>query len=81
MKTTNLQADKPEFQKTDVPCLYQYSSNGVYYPLVKHQGKQKRASLKTTDKGVAKRLLADFHRDLGKVDSSQGRVTIRELCS
>jgi integrase len=81
MKTTTLQAAKPEFQRTDVPCLYRYSSNGVYYALVRHEGKQKRASLKTTDKAVAKRLLADFRRDLGKVDTSQGRMTLRELCA
>ena len=70
---------KPQFQKTEVPCLYRYASNGVYYALLKHQGKQKRASLQTTDKTVAKRKLADLQRDLGKVDASQGRMTLREL--
>lgn len=72
--------EKPTFQKTEVPCLYRYSSNGVYYALVKHEGKQKRASLETTDKTVAKRKLSDFQRDLGKVDPSVGRLTLRELC-
>ncbi len=80
MKASPTQAEKPVFQKTEVPCLYRYSSNGVYYALVKHEGKQKRASLETTDKTVAKRKLGDFQRDLGKVDPSQGRVTLRELC-
>ncbi len=80
MKASLTQAEKPVFQKTEVPCLYRYSSNGVYYALVKHEGKQKRASLETTDKAVAKRKLGDFQRDLGKVDPSQGRVTLRELC-
>ena len=74
-------SEKPAFQKTEVPCLYRYSSNGVYYALVKHEGKQKRASLATTDKIVAKRKLADFQRDLGKIDSSVGRLTLRELCA
>ena len=72
--------EKPAFQKTEVPCLYRYSSNGVYYALVKHEGKQKRASLETTDKATAKRKLIDFQRDLGKVDPSSGRLTLRELC-
>jgi len=81
VKTTSPQAEKPVFQKTDVSCLYRYSSNGVYYALAKHEGKQKRASLKTTDKAEAKRKLADFLRDFGKVDSSKGRVTLRELCA
>ena len=69
MKTTAQPPEKPAFQKTEVPCLYRYSSNGVYYALVKHEGKQKRASLETTDKATAKRKLSDFQRDLGKVDS------------
>ena len=81
MKKTTPQPAKPEFQKTDVPCLYRYSSNGVYYALVKHEGKQKRSSLATTDKAEAKRKLSDFQRGLGKVDASQGRITLRELCA
>ena len=80
MKTTP-SPEKPTFQKTEVPCLYRYSSNGVYYALVKHEGKQKRASLETTDKATAKRKLGDFQRDLGKVDQSEGRLTLRELCA
>ncbi len=78
---TSLASEKPTFQKTEVPCLYRYSSNGVYYALVKHEGKQKRASLETTDKTVAKRKLGDFQPDLGKVDPSAGRLTLRELCA
>lgn len=45
MKATTTQNARPTFQKTDVPCLYRYAPNGVYYALVKHEGKQKRASL------------------------------------
>ncbi len=80
MKTSTGEVAKPEFQKTDVPCLYRYSSNGVYYALVKIEGKQKKQSLETTDKPTAKRKLADFRRNLGMVDASQGRMTLRELC-
>ena len=53
---------------------------GTYYALVKTQGKQVRKSLETADKATATRKFADFQRDLGKVDSSQGRLTLRELC-
>ena len=53
----------------------------MYYALVKHEGKQKRASLQTTDKTVAKRKLAYYQRDLRKVDPSSGRLTLRELCA
>jgi len=79
VKSPTPQAEKPRFLKTDAPCLYRYSSNGVYYALVKHQGKQKRASLETTEKEVAKRKLRDMQRDLGSVDASQGRLTLEEL--
>lgn len=88
MTTSTLPGDKvgdkaseTGFVKTDVPCLYRYASNGVYYALVKHEGKQKRKSLQTTDKSVAKRKLADLQRDLGKVDVSQGKLTLEELCT
>jgi hypothetical protein len=47
------------FLKTDVPCLYRYSSTNVYFALLKHEGKQKRITLKTTDKAEAKRNLAE----------------------
>ncbi|MFZ4775949.1 MAG: hypothetical protein ACOYM3_11320, partial [Terrimicrobiaceae bacterium] len=50
MKTTSPQAQTPEFQKTDVSCLYRYPSNGVYYALAKHEGKQKRASCGAANK-------------------------------
>lgn len=71
---------KGEFLKTDVPCLYRYSSTGVYFALLKHEGKQNRKSLKTTDKAEAKRKLMDERRALGLVDHSKGRMTLKELC-
>ncbi len=79
MKTTPQTATKP-FQKTDVPCLYRYTPNGVYYALFKHEGKQKRVSLGTTDKATAKGKLGDERADLGKVDASQGKLTLAALC-
>ena len=64
-----------------MPNLYRYTSNGVYYGLVRHRGKLHKKSLETTDKTTAKRLLADFQRDLGKVDASQGKLTLEQLCT
>jgi len=80
MKTSGQTPAKPKLEKVG-ECLYRYSSNGVYYALVKDRGKQKKRSLGTTDKAVAKRKLADFKRNLGKVDHSAGKVTLRELCA
>jgi hypothetical protein len=37
--------------------------------------------LETDDKATAKRKLTDFQRDLGKMDASQGKLTLRELCN
>jgi integrase len=85
MKTTAKPGDKPqkgEFEKVEgIQCLYRYSSNKVYYALVKHEGKQKRQSLKTVILEEAKRKLRDLQVDLGKVDASQGRLTLEELCN
>ena len=39
-------------------CLYRYSTNGVYYALLKRDRKQTRKSLGTTDRTLARRLLA-----------------------
>lgn len=62
-------------------CLYRYASTGVYYAFVKQRGKRKKKCLETTDKAVAKRKLGDFRISLGKVDTSLGRMTLRELCT
>jgi integrase len=81
VKKVPTKAAKSVFQKTDVPCLYRSSSTKVYFALLKHEGKQKRVSLKTTDKAEAKRNLAEERRKLGKVDSSQGKITLDALCT
>jgi integrase len=61
-------------------CLYRYRSSGVYYARVKLHGKDIRRCLKTADRSVAKRLLADWKRELGSVDLDAGNVTVAELC-
>jgi hypothetical protein len=61
-------------------CLYRYSSNGMYYALVRQGGKLIRRSLGTTDKAYAKRKLADLKRDLNRMDPTSGRVTLAALC-
>ena len=69
----------PAFQKTAVPCLYRYSSSGVYYALLKNEGKQIRASLRTANFTEAKRKLVDFRRDVGRVDQSKGQIHLQAL--
>ena len=62
-------------------CLYRYSSNGVYYARVRMDGKEIKRSLETTDRELAKRKLADFKEQLRRIDRSQGRITLAELCA
>lgn len=56
-------AGKSAFRKV-AECLYRNESSGIYYALVKRAGKQFRRSLKTTDRKLAERKLAEFR---GKV--------------
>lgn len=79
MKAKKSAAGKPRFEKVG-ECLYRYSSTGVYYALIKYHGKQKRQSLKTTDKPLAKRKLAELKNGLSSLNPSAGRVRLRELC-
>ncbi len=46
------------------PCLYRYRNNGVYYAVLRRDGKLIRRSLKTDRLEVAKRLLRDFMAEL-----------------
>src|ERR1051326_9051940 len=48
-------------------CLYRHSATGIYYGLVKRSGKQFRRSLRTTDRKLAERLLADFRQKVSRL--------------
>ncbi|HVU17856.1 MAG TPA: hypothetical protein VHD32_13100 [Candidatus Didemnitutus sp.] len=56
-----------------VECLYRRKSSGTYYALVKRSGKQYRRSLRTTDRKLADRSLADFRRKIDRLDHSKAR--------
>lgn len=57
---------EPFFKKVG-ECLYRYSNTGTYYALVKRGGKQFRKSLKTSDRQLAERKLADFRSKVGRL--------------
>jgi integrase len=61
-------------------CLYRYSSNGVYYGRLKRPGKEIRRSLKTTDRELAKRRLADLRNQQGQIDPTSEKISLAELC-
>jgi integrase len=67
------------FQKV-AECLYRYSSSGVYYARLKRPGKEIRRSLKTTDKELAKRRLADLRNEQAEIDPASEKMPLHELC-
>ena len=64
-------------------CLYRCDASGVYYALLKKSGKQIRRSLKTSDRKLAERNLAEFKEKVSRLDLTQGksRVTFDELAT
>lgn len=75
-----LQSKIGAFQKVG-ECLYRYSPNGVYYARIKTDGKEIKRSLRTTDREIAKRELAQFRDEQRQIDQSQRRLTLAELCN
>jgi len=61
-------------------CLYRYEPSGIYYALLKKNGKQFRSSLETTNRRIAKRMLADRRQRLETIDHSASRMTVTDLC-
>jgi hypothetical protein len=53
--------DDPAFKKV-AENLYRHAPSGNYYALLKRGGKQFRRSLKTDDRALANRRLADLAR-------------------
>lgn len=70
---------KSKFEKVG-ECLYRYRSNGVYYAVVRHQGKLSWKSLKTDKRAIANRKLAEHKTKLSRVDVSAGKITLEALC-
>jgi integrase len=54
--------------------LYRNQSSGIYYALFKRDGKQIRRSLKTTDKEVARRKLADLREQVQRLIASDSKT-------
>ncbi len=86
MTSTQENAPGPEasavFRKV-AECLCKHESSEVYYALVKRSGKQFRRSLKTTDRPLANRRLADFREKVGGLNNgtSARKVSFDELAA
>ena len=61
------------------PCLYRHSTNGKYYGIKKISGKSKHYSLRTTDRKIAERKLAEWMRNLDKIDPTAEKTTLNQL--
>ena len=66
------------FQKVG-PCLYRYK-DGTYYARFKSGGKEIRCSLRTADRKLAERNLADRKKQQSQIDPAKSRMTLAELC-
>jgi len=61
---------QPSFSKV-AECLYRHESSGIYYALVKRHGKQFRRSLKTSERVLANRRLAEFRKKVTRLSQSK----------
>ncbi len=80
----NTQPEPVQMSYTRVAeCLFRNDSSGVYYALVKKSGKQIRRSLKTDDRKLAERRLADFREQVERLDLGQGnsRLTFDDIAT
>lgn len=75
-------AETLQFRKV-AECLYRHESSKVYYALVKRAGKQIRRSLKTKDRKLADRRLADFRQKVGQLSltASASQITFTDLAA
>jgi hypothetical protein len=64
---------------SNVPNLYRHSVNGTYYGIKKLGNKPKQRSLKTTDRKIAERKLAEWIKNLGKLDPEVENTTLGQL--
>ena len=61
------------------PNLFRHSVNGTYYGKRKVKGKPKCKSLKTTDRKIAERKLAEWLKNLDKLDPELEKTTFSQL--
>lgn len=70
----------PEFKKVG-ENLYRHAPSGNYYALLKRGGKQFRRSLKTDDRALANRRLADLRKKIANLTLSDTRNATFEALS
>jgi hypothetical protein len=58
---------------TGISNLFRCEASGIYYAIVKSNGKQKRRNLKTTDKEIARRKMEDFRQKVARLTTDDAR--------
>jgi hypothetical protein len=72
--TSKKQEKPPQARMVKIgECPYRNATSDTYYALVKHLGRQIRRSLKTKDKTLAQRRLADFRKSVSKLKGDAGK--------
>jgi len=72
-KLRNRMPPRDPWQKVG-ECLYRYAPTGGFYGLLKSHGKQVRRSLKTKDRTLAVRRLADLRKELDRLEPGAGQT-------
>src|ERR1044072_6548512 len=73
MKTKPISPEEQETNEKEpaytlvAECLYKSTASGKYYGLIKRGNKQFRRSLKTKDRTIAERKLAELRKKVGKI--------------
>ncbi len=77
---TNQQSTRQLLEKIpNFPCLYRHTLNETYYGIKKVSGKRKEHSLQTADRKIAERKLAEWVKNLDKIDSTAEKTTLKQL--
>jgi hypothetical protein len=56
--------------------LYRSESSGIYYAVIKSDGKQIRRSPRTNDPQLARRRLADFRKKITRLSTDDGKTLL-----
>ncbi len=81
MKTTSIAPDRSSQTLCHVGhCLYRSQKTGVYYAILRRDGKQIKRSLKTTDNALARRRLAEFEQKAARLTTGESsRISFADL--
>jgi integrase len=78
MKDYRGKSNGKQFHKV-APCLYRYAPTGLYYARLKVRGKEITHSLRTADRALANRKLAELKSVRQRLDPAAGKIALETL--